>query len=111
MLINSQKPMSVKDILSRLENTNKSTVYRFFDILIQYNLIRQLRIDTDAVYYEIADDHHHHIVCKSCDKVHKIVSEFLEKQIDDLQDELNKKYEFKDIEHSLEFFGLCASCN
>lgn len=90
---------------------NKTTVYRELEFLKEQNIIREIQFGERNKRYEILNsNHHHHIVCKKCKQVEEIVSNSLEEKLDLLEKEIFQMKNFGGINHSLEFFGLCARC-
>src|SRR6185295_9472199 len=67
----AEKPLSVKEIAAQLQNSDIDpvTLYRNVESLEQLGIIRQLRLQDRQAHYEIADDHHHHLICKICGKI------------------------------------------
>ncbi len=57
----------------------------------------------DGPRFELAEDHHHHLVCESCGDV----SEFEECPLD-LR--LLRDVDFEISSHSLEIYGRCTDC-
>ncbi len=51
-------------------------------------------------------EHHDHIVCNKCGQVQEFYDEVIEEQ----QEKIARKYEFKITDHSLYLYGLCAAC-
>ena len=89
------RPLSVQDLLSALKKKQLA--------------VREIRIQDRSARYEVSlgDDHHHHLVCTKCHKTEDIsFEEDLERQ----EKVIMHKKKFKVLQHSLEFFGLCASC-
>lgn len=112
----SKSPVSALELLSFLhaENlpVNKTTIYREIKFLKRHNIIREIQFSERNKRYELTiDDHHHHIVCKNCKQVEEVASQELESKLSLIEKEIISQNNFKDIKHSLEFFGLCASCN
>jgi Fur family ferric uptake transcriptional regulator len=50
--------------------------------------------------------HHHHLVCRSCGRTVEVQGPNLESQVRAIAGE----HGFVDVEHTLEFFGTCATC-
>jgi len=85
---------------------DRSTVYRELQFLTKTNIVIK---DTIAGidYYEIPQDHHHHLVCMSCNSISKVkIDNHLKKQ----EKEIAKQNKFNIINHSLEFYGYCPTC-
>lgn len=111
ILLSAKEPISANNILKKLSGTNKTTVYRFLDKLVEHQVVEEVNLGGKATKYEIKRDHHHHLVCKKCSEVNKIVSKDLEKKMNDLESEMQKQHNFKQIEHVLEFYGYCVKCS
>ena len=111
------KPISALDILSKLKEKglepNKTTVYRKLNFLMDEHLIHEIMIDSKTSYYERSDiKHHHHMICMNCKSIEDFHAEpFLESSIQKTEEALAKKYRFKTLQHSFEFFGFCNKCN
>lgn len=115
IFIDRNRPLSAAEIMDSLHkgkiNLHKTTVYRELEFLLDRNIIRQLQFTDRKKMYEIlTDDHHHHLVCKNCQKIEKVASAALETEIQFLENEILADSSFKNIRHSLEFFGLCRQC-
>jgi Fe2+ or Zn2+ uptake regulation protein len=109
---NSRKPLSAAELNSRLEkndvNVNKTTIYREIDFLKGQRMIRELQFGDGKRRYEIwPDNHHHHIVCISCDYIECVE---LDGCLEAEEKKILKENNFKTVKHSLEFQGLCAKC-
>lgn len=112
-LSTSSHPLSVQEILAVLKkkniNANKTTVYRQLELLQYHETVREVRFNDRSARYELAigDDHHHHLVCIKCRKTEDVsFDEDLERH----EKIIMQKNKFKVLQHSLEFFGLCAKC-
>lgn len=105
-------PLSIEELESKLstKGINQSTLYRILDVLVTIGLVKQTDLRQGKAFFEIIDheNHHHHLVCTSCNKTEDVeVCEItkLEQKI------LASSKGFKTIkDHSLEFFGLCKNC-
>lgn len=102
--------MSSADILSRLNRLklypNRSTIFRELFFLVRNNIVVRNTISgTD--YYEIPESHHHHLVCLNCHLIKKIeFGNHLARQ----EKKIAQEHQFNIINHSLEFYGYCPSC-
>jgi Fur family ferric uptake transcriptional regulator len=114
ILAENNKPLSANEIIKLLADrriaVNKTTVYRQLDLLQEYSMIHEIRLNDRTRRYEIteeSEEHHHHLVCLKCKKIEDInFTEDLERQ----EKIIKKKKGFKVLQHSLEFFGLCKNC-
>ena len=114
LLTESTKPLSANEIIKLLSDrklsVNKTTVYRQLDLLREYSMIHEIRLNDRTRRYEVPpanEEHHHHLVCLKCKKIEDIsFKEDIERQEKTIQ----KRKSFKVLQHSLEFFGLCKNC-
>ncbi|MBI5138779.1 MAG: transcriptional repressor [Candidatus Vogelbacteria bacterium] len=112
LLIKSPKPLSSPDIqkafLARKMPVNKTTIYRELAFLKGQGVIRELQFGDNTMRYEVTpDNHHHHIVCINCDKIEDVI---LEKDLDMEEKAIAQIKNFKILNHSLEFYGICERC-
>lgn len=112
ILIKSKIPMSAADLNDGLKglglHVNKTTIYREIDFLKSRQIIRELQFGDGKKRFESwPDNHHHHLVCVSCDTIECIE---LKGCLEAEEKRILKENNFKTINHSLEFQGLCANC-
>lgn len=86
-----------------------ANVYRALEAFEKSGIARKIDFHDGKTYYELSVDrhHHHHIVCTRCGKIEDVsgCEPKLEKKA------LSHAKHFSSIDsHSLEFFGLCKSC-
>jgi Fe2+ or Zn2+ uptake regulation protein len=108
VLFKTKQPETVQDIYKKLKNIDLVTLYRTLDSFEKSQLVRQIDLHKDAVYYELNREHHHHIVCTRCGTVEDFrlcnMNLFIKKIVE-------KSSNFKMVnEHSLELFGMCKAC-
>jgi Fur family ferric uptake transcriptional regulator len=98
----AERHQSLGEIRARCPEVGLVTVYRTLDLLSEIGAVRRLELG-DGPRYELAEDHHHHLICESCGDV----SEF-EKCPLDLR--RLKGVDFEVGSHTLEIYGRCAAC-
>jgi Fur family transcriptional regulator, ferric uptake regulator len=98
----AEQHQTLEEIRARCPEVGLVTVYRTLDLLCEIAAVRRLDLG-DGPRYELAENHHHHLVCESCGAV----SEFEECPLDlrRLQD-----VDFEVASHSLEIYGRCVVC-
>lgn len=111
ILLNSDTPLSIIDLINKLKEKklkpNKTTVYREVEFLKNFKILEEVDFGEGKKRYEISNSHHHHVICINC-KTIKDVS--MDQDIDSFGKKVIEKTGFKSVGHSLEFFGLCKSC-
>lgn len=87
-----------------------ATVYRTVLLLEELNVVCRLDLNDGCSRYELIhkdEGHrHHHLVCNNCKKVMEVQDDLL----DELENEIEKSYNFKILDHSVKFFGICKEC-
>jgi Fe2+ or Zn2+ uptake regulation protein len=89
-----------------LPRLTEPTVYRTLDFLAQNGLVRSSHSASGHLTYEIADDEHHHVICRSCGSEIEVKHALLEP----LYTNLESASGFKHIDSHITFFGLCPKC-
>ena len=108
LLSKAKHPVSIKEIVKAIGSRllDEATIYRSLESFKEKELIRRVDFRRGYTYYELADDDHHHLVCKNCGRI-----EDFEGCQDLIKKTLKQSKYFSQInEHSLELFGLCKQC-
>jgi len=89
-------------------HVSRATVYRTLDILVQNQFVRKLNIGDGGALYESKIDslHHDHLICDTCGKI----VEFMDSDIENLQEKIANKYQFSLQRHIHHLFGICKEC-
>ena len=79
------------------------------DILVDNGFARKMEIGDGRARYEgkIGIPHHDHMICTSCGKI----VEFVDQDVEDLQDKIAKRYHFELQRHVHQLFGICKKCH
>ena len=87
-----------------------ATVYRTVLLLEEINVLQRHNFDDGRYRYELNHPeeyhHHHHLICNRCGKVLEAEEDLL----DDLERQIQEKYEFLVQDHRVQFTGLCKDC-
>lgn len=107
-------PLSVSELHQQLGNTtcDVSTVFRSIGQFKEKGLIKELNLGEDFYRYEIAGSdtqqnhhHHHHVRCRQCGDI-----KLIEKCDISIFEKMISKLGYAQMEHYLEFTGVCAKC-
>ncbi len=82
-----------------------TTVYRTMKLLVEAGLAHEHNFDGTA-RYEIAHEHHDHLVCTRCGKIVEFECELIESA----QDRIAAQYGFRVLRHRHELYGHCSDC-
>ena len=100
--LGAEQHQRLEEIRTRCPEVGLVTIYRTLDLLSEIGAVRRLDLG-DGPRYELAEDHHHHLICESCGDV----SEFERCPLD-----LGRLrgVDFEVSSHTLEIYGRCAAC-
>jgi Fur family transcriptional regulator, ferric uptake regulator len=99
----AEQHQNLGEIRARCPEVGLVTIYRTLDLLSEIGVVRRLELG-DGPRYELAEDHHHHLICESCGAV----SEFERCPLDLRR---LRGVDFDVSSHTLEIFGRCAKCS
>ncbi|QWC85813.1 transcriptional repressor [Nocardioidaceae bacterium] len=89
------------------DNVGLATVYRHVQALADAGEVDVLRTESGEVAYRRCSmTHHHHLVCRACGQTVEVEGPAVERWADAVAAE----HGFTDVSHTLEIFGICASC-
>ncbi len=107
-----EKHVSIDDLYVLVKNKDDkigyATVARTMKLIKEAGLAREIDLGEGKKRYEhlFGHKHHDHLVCSNCGKC----IEVLDARIEELQEKLAKKYDFKLTTHRMEIIGLCRDC-
>ena len=111
-IINNESHRECEEIYLALKkrgsDVSRATVYRTMDILVKNGFARKIEFGDGRARYEnkINSPHHDHLVCTSCGSI----VEFLNQDIEDIQEQIAKNYHFILQRHIHQLFGICKKC-
>lgn len=112
-LLSSEVPLSAFDLKTCLLESdmgvNKTTVYRELAFLVKQSIIHEIQFGDGKTRYRVCpNEHHHHAICVRCNRVNEIL---MKNDLTAHEKRLVKLMNFKVLHHTLEFFGVCGTCN
>ena len=102
--IAAEQHQSLEGIRARCPGVGMVTVYRTLGLLSGLGLVRRLDLGAGP-RYELAEDHHHHLICEGCGRI----TEFETCPLD-LRGLPGAWGDFQVRAHSLEVYGTCSDC-
>lgn len=111
LLETTDKPLDVQTMIAFLEHrsikADPATVFRIVNMFTEKGIVKPIQLHEGKFRYELSNKaDHHHLVCEKCGEIEDIS----DCNIDALEKEIERKKHFKVTSHSLEFFGICQSC-
>jgi Fur family ferric uptake transcriptional regulator len=110
--LNNEGHRSVEDIYRTVRAQDPrigyTTVYRTMKILVECGLAREIDLADGITRYEhlFNHEHHDHMICMECGAN----IEFLNAEIETVQDEASEQLGFKVMDHRLQIYGVCREC-
>jgi Fur family ferric uptake transcriptional regulator len=110
LLKNLKQGISAQDIYVELRNRNQSmglaTVYRSLEALKLEGMVQMRTLANGEALYSLAQQDKHHLTCLQCG----LSIPINQCPVHDLEHQLESTHKFKVFYHTLEFFGLCNTC-
>jgi Fur family ferric uptake transcriptional regulator len=95
-----------KRVRDQHPNIGYTTVYRTMKLLCDAGLAAERHFDDGITRYEVAHEHHDHLVCTRCGKI----IEFGSRTIEDTQNQIADRHGFLILRHRHELYGHCKDC-
>lgn len=111
-IFSSHKHFDADELVAELHNTgqkvSRSTVYRTLRLLVEANLLRELRLTNRTAYeHDYGYPSHDHLHCTECNEV----TEFRNDEIRRLRDLIGLEHGFRTTGHRFVITGICPSCS
>ncbi len=88
-----------------------ATVYRTLELLTELKIVDKINFGDGVSRYDLRQEgaahFHHHLVCVECGAVDEIQEDLLE----DVEDIVERDWNFKIKDHRLTFHGICHRCH
>ncbi|MBI3963729.1 MAG: transcriptional repressor [Candidatus Kerfeldbacteria bacterium] len=107
----TSKPVTAEVIRRRLHRrrlaVNKTTVYRELAFLETQGMVHQADIHGEQRYFEMAREHHHHVVCVRCGAIGDVT---LRADLSRENDHVARQTGFRILDHIVTLSGVCPQC-
>lgn len=96
------------DLRSTGQTIGLATVYRTLQSMADAGEVDVVRgADGESLYRRcIGFEHHHHLICRECNKTVEISSDAIERWVA----EVSRENGFTDVHHTADLIGLCTEC-
>ncbi|WP_062356135.1 Fur family transcriptional regulator [Bacillus kwashiorkori] len=88
-----------------------ATVYRTLELLTELKIVDKINFGDGVSRYDLRQEgaahFHHHLVCIECGSVEEIQEDLLE----DVEEIVERRWNFKIKDHRLTFHGICRNCH
>jgi len=114
-LMDSDRPLTLTQILETDSSLSQSSVYRNLTILEEVGAVTRIVTGDDYARFELAElltGHHHHLICTGCGDVADFsLDETVESALDTALHKVAEAAGFTATGHRLDLIGLCGSCS
>ena len=95
-------------VRERAPAVGTTTVYRALKLLVECGVAAAREFGDGHTRYErvLEGTHHDHLICTACGAV----TEFEDRAIEELQDQVARRHGFRITSHKMELYGVCARC-
>ena len=84
-----------------------ATVYRTLSLLEESGIATSISFGVQGKKYEFGlKKHHDHLICTQCGTI----IEFFDEKIEQRQEEIAEKFNFRMTDHMMKIVGLCEAC-
>jgi Fur family ferric uptake transcriptional regulator len=110
-LARAGRALSAEELHERLRRAHprigRATVYRALEAQVGDGMATRLERPGHVSAYVACDaDHHHHLVCTSCQRVWDVAEEIVTPALTSVK----RRHDFQVDHAALDFYGLCAAC-
>lgn len=106
--LRSRDHISIDELLAKVRKRNRrigyATVYRTLKLLVDSGLANKRQFGDGQTRYEVAGEHHDHLICTHCG----LILEFEDEEIERLQERIASRMGFSVTRHRHELYGMCA---
>src|SRR5690606_37182087 len=99
----AKRPQNIRD-LAECADADEASVYRTVNLLLTEDLAEPIPLPDESFVYALKTEHHHHLVCVSCNKVAHIACDG-ERKI-----RATRMPFAKILSHEVTYYGLCRRC-
>lgn len=111
VLASAQQPFTLQQIAeSPLFETecDPATVYRLITKLVENRIVRRIGFHSRAAHYCLRAGHHQdYLICRDCGNIEVLD---IACPVEHLEEKIAVDSGYSDLEHELEFYGRCATC-
>jgi Fe2+ or Zn2+ uptake regulation protein len=104
-LLKSDRPQTINEIMSSCNSVDFATVFRTVKLFMSNGFLQATNFNDKQIRYSLIKEnsHPHHILCRDCGKIEQLDVCIIDK--------VRKLTDYKIIDHSMEFVGICPECN
>src|SRR5438132_8238138 len=107
----AKRALSAQELFERVRASHptigRATVYRALEAQVEDGMAGRFERSGHVSAYIACDaEHHHHLVCTSCQRVEDVAEDTLAPMLASV----GRRHDFQVDHAALDFYGLCAAC-
>jgi Fur family ferric uptake transcriptional regulator len=110
-LASAAQPLTLQQIASSPDfgvSCDPATLYRLVSRLEERRIVRRIGFHSRAAHYCLRESSHQdYLICRDCGAVEVLD---IACPVSHLEEKIAEESGFSDLEHELEFFGRCVTC-
>lgn len=114
MIDQEDEHLSAEEIYMLVKNNNVgiglATVYRTLEILTELKILNKITFQDGLARYDLNKNETkhqpHHLLCLKCGAIEEVKNDLLH----EVEDDIERQYQFKVTDHRLTFHGICREC-
>lgn len=107
-------PITLPGLLEADSSLAQSSAYRTLSVMVDAGVVRRLVHVGDYAHFELAEhltEHHHHLICESCDAVVDVtLPDRVEVAMDRTFHDVAEASGFTAKHHAVDIYGVCGEC-
>ncbi len=114
VLLNTDRPLTVPEILASDPSIPASSAYRNLGILVEAGVLARIVTNNEHAHFELDGSytgHHHHLVCQVCGTVTDFtLGDDAERELDVALARVAERAGYTQADHRLDVVGICPTC-
>ncbi|UEX89126.1 Fur family transcriptional regulator [Staphylococcus ratti] len=114
LIENESDHLSAEDVYLKVKEKapeiGLATVYRTLELLADLKVVDKVSFGDSVARFDLrkegSEHFHHHLVCMECGRVDEIDEDLLPQ----VEERVEKEFNFKILDHRLTFHGVCEEC-
>ncbi|MDO4903438.1 MAG: Fur family transcriptional regulator [Limosilactobacillus sp.] len=102
--------MIYSDLKDDVENISMATVYNTLRLLVDYNLVIELKNGDGSTHYDYYGHPHYHVVCDNCGKIADVFDDHFYDISKNMAEITRQKTHFLVTGNHIEVHGICPDC-
>lgn len=109
ILLKADRPLSANELLIQInelgDEVRLSTIYRNLNTFSEFDIVEEFEFSGQKKFELGQDQHHHHLLCLSCEEILP-----LECPLEEYEKEIKQDTKYDILKHNMKLYGICPDC-